>query len=280
MKVPDRIKPLIHEGHVDRVITQLMSGKEATVYVVESGDKLMCAKIYKEANQRSFKHNSDYTEGRRVRNSRRSRAMEKSSRYGRQEREEAWQNTEVEAMIRAAAAGVRVPQIYNYVESVLLMELIVDEEGNPAPRLHDVSFTTDEARTHHQHMLTEIVRLLCCGMVHGDLSEYNVLFGEVGPVIIDFPQAVDAAGNNNASKILERDVRNMASFFGRFAPELISTNYGKEIWDLYRKGKLTTETKLTGKFESKFGPVNVRDVLQVIDDAREEAVKAAERKNS
>jgi len=273
MKVPDKLKPLVYAGYVDEVVTQLMSGKEATVYIVEAQGQLLCAKVYKDANQRSFKHKTDYTEGRRVRNSRRSRAMEKSSKYGRKEREEEWQNTEVEAMYRIAAAGVRIPQIHNYVESVLLMELVVDEEGNAAPRLHDVELSKEQANEYFLFLIGEAVRMLCSGIIHGDLSEYNILLGKNGPVIIDFPQAVDASGNNNASKIFERDITAVTAFFSRFAPELAETNYAKEIWDLYKRGKLTTETKLTGRFESSNKKINVKEVMQAIEDAREEEME-------
>lgn len=230
MKTPKRIEPLIQDGLVDEVIRQLMSGKEATVYVVRCGDEIRCAKVYKEANKRSFRQSVNYTEGRKVKNSRRARAMEKGTRYGRKAQEEAWQNAEVDALYRLAAAGVRVPKPYNFHEGVLLMELLTDSEGNAAPRLNDLTFTAELSREYHRILITQVVRMLCAGIIHGDLSEYNVLVDSTGPVIIDLPQAIDAAANNQALKMLLRDVENLAAYFGRFAPELLATDYGREIW--------------------------------------------------
>jgi RIO kinase 1 len=274
LKVPKRIEPLVEAGLVDSVIHQLMSGKEATIYLVRCGEEVRCAKVYKEADQRSFRQSVDYTEGRKVRNTRRARAMEKGSRYGRKAKEEAWQSAEVSALAHLAAAGVRVPQPYNFIDGVLLMELVTDSEGNAAPRLNDVVFTPEQAREVHAILIREVVRMLCAGIVHGDLSEYNVLFGSEGPVIIDLPQAVDAAGNAHAGKMLERDVANLAVYFGRFAPELLDTEYGKEIWSLYKSAKLRVETELTGRFEREEKPVDVKGVLRVVDDAlKEEAVR-------
>lgn len=270
MKIPDKMIPLVEEGLIDDVVLQLMSGKEASVYVVHSQGELRCAKVYKDVNNRNFKHNSSYTEGRKTRNSRHSRAMGKNSRFGRKEAEDAWQNAEVTALCSLAAEGVRVPKVYGFFDGVLIMELVVDEDGSPAPRLHDVEFTPELAVLYHNEMIREIVRMLCAGTIHGDLSEYNVLFGTTGPVIIDLPQAVNAAANNNAAKMLERDVRNMANYFGQYAPELLDTHYGKEIWEIYKKGTLTPDTVLTGRPTVNNKRVDVKSVLQVIDDAREE----------
>ncbi len=238
MKTPKRLEPLIEDGLVDAVIRQLMSGKEAMVFVVRCGEEIRCAKVYKEANKRSFRQAVDYTENRKTKNSRQARAMAKGTRYGRKAQEEAWQNAEVDALYRLAAAGVRVPRPYNFHEGVLLMELVTDVHGDAAPRLNDVEFTAEQARTHHHTLMMEVVRMLCAGIIHGDLSEYNILVGADGPVIIDLPQAVDAAGNNHASSMLERDVGNLTAYFGRFAPELLSTGYGKEIWSLFEHGEL------------------------------------------
>src|SRR5512140_2198053 len=220
MKAPKRIQPLIEEGLIDEVLRQLMSGKEAEVYVVRCGEHVRCAKVYKEAAKRSFRQSVQYTEGRKVKNSRRARAMEKGSRYGRKEQEQAWQSAEVDALHRLAAAGVRVPRPYNFLEGVLLMELVTDDSGNAAPRLNDLVLSEAQAREYHHTLIVQVVRMLCAGIIHGDLSEYNVLVGSEGPVIIDLPQAVDAAGNNSAGAMLERDVDNLTSYFGRFAPGL------------------------------------------------------------
>jgi RIO kinase 1 len=276
VKIPKRIEPLVEAGLVDSVSRQLMSGKEAMIYVVRCGGAIRCAKVYKEANLRSFRQSVDYTEGRRVKNSRRARAMEKGSRYGRKAKEEAWQSTEVDALYRLADAGVRVPRPYNFIDGVLLMELVTDGEGEPAPRLNDVVLTAEQAREFHRTLMGEVVRMLCAGVVHGDLSEYNVLLGHrdsvTVPVIIDLPQTVDAAGNAHAGGMLERDVANLTRYFGRFAPELLDTQYGGEIWSLYKSGKLRPETELTGRFERVEKAVDVGSVMRVVDDAlREEA---------
>jgi len=270
MKSPKRLQSLIDEGLIDSVSRQLMSGKEAMVYVVRCGGETRCAKVYKEAIQRSFRQAVDYTENRKVKNTRQARAMAKGTRFGRQAQEAAWQSAEVDALYRLAAAGVRVPRPYNFHDGVLLMELVTDAHGDAAPRLNDVAFTPEQARAHHATLLTEVVRMLCAGVVHGDLSEFNILLAADGPVIIDLPQAVDAAGNNHAQRMLLRDVDNLRAFFGRFAPELLRTDHGNEIWDLYRRGVLHPEVVLTGRFERKAGTVDVGSVMREIDDARAE----------
>ncbi len=274
MKIPKRLEPLVEAGLVDAVMRQLMSGKEAMIYVVRCGEDVRCAKVYKEANLRSFRQSVDYTEGRKVKNSRRARAMEKGSRYGRKAKEEAWQSTEVDALYRLAAAGVRVPRPHDFVDGVLLMELVTDGEGHPAPRLNDVVLTAEQAREFHGTLVREVVRMLCAGVVHGDLSEYNVLLGGEGPVIIDLPQAVDAAGNAHASGMLERDVGNLTLYFGRFAPELLRTEYAREIWSLYKSGRLTPEIELSGRYERVEKAVDVDGVMRLVDDAlKEEAAR-------
>ncbi|WP_237064856.1 PA4780 family RIO1-like protein kinase [Microbulbifer guangxiensis] len=270
MKVPKRLQPLVDDGMIDEVVVQLMSGKEAQVYVVRCGDELRCAKVFKEAKQRSFKQAVQYQEGRKMRNSRRARAMSKKTRYGQKEQEQAWLSAEVDALYRLASAGVRVPQPYGFVDGVLLMELVADDEGYAAPRLDDVTLTPEQARDYHGQVIADVVRMLCAGLVHGDLSEFNVLLDPDGPVIIDLPQAVDAAGNNNAAMMLERDVDNMRAYFGRFAPELLTTDYGKEIWALYEAGELHPESRLTGRFEYDTSSVDVGDLMDVIDDVLEE----------
>ncbi len=270
MKPPKRLQSLIEEGLIDTVVLQLMSGKEAAVYVVRRGDETLCAKVYKEATHRSFRQAVDYTENRKTKNSRQARAMAKGTKYGRESQEAAWQSAEVDALYRLAAAGVRVPAPHNFLDGVLLMEMVADENGEAAPRLNDVMFTPAEARAHHAMLLLQVVRMLCAGVVHGDLSEFNILLGAEGPVIIDLPQAVDAAGNNHAQRMLLRDVVNLRDFFGRFAPEILHTDFGPEIWDLYQRGELTTDAKLTGTFERELGAVDIASVMREIDDARAE----------
>ena len=270
MKAPKRLQSLIEEGLIDTVLRQLMSGKEAQVYVVRSGDETRCAKVYKEATQRSFRQAVDYTENRKVKNTRQARAMAKGTRFGRQAQEAAWQSAEVDALYRLAAAGVRVPRPYNFHDGVLLMELVTDEHGDAAPRLNDVQLTPEAARAHHATLLTEVVRMLCAGVVHGDLSEFNILLAHDGPVIIDLPQAVDAAGNNHAQRMLLRDVGNLRAFFGQFAPELLRTDFGHEIWDLYQRGVLDPEVRLSGRLVRTQAAADVGAVLREIDDARAE----------
>ena len=270
MKPPKRLQPLIEEGLIDTVVRQLMSGKEAMVYVVRVGDETRCAKVYKEATERSFRQAVDYTENRKVKNSRQARAMAKGTKFGRQAQEAAWQSAEVDALYRLAAAGVRVPRPYNFCDGVLLMELVTDEHGDAAPRLNDVQFTPEDARRHHATLIREVVRMLCAGVVHGDLSEFNILVAADGPVIIDLPQAIDAAGNNHAKRMLLRDVDNLRNFFGGFAPELLRSDFGLEIWSLYERGVLLTDSVLTGRFAHKLGAVDVGGVMREIDDARAE----------
>jgi RIO kinase 1 len=273
MKTPKSLEPLVLDGLVDEVIRPLKSGKEAAVYVVLSEGQVRCAKVYKEANKRGFHKQSLYQEGRKVRNSRQARAMAKNSSFGRKQQEEVWQNAEVDALYRLAAVGVRVPKPYNFVEGVLLMELVTDEHGSAAPRLNDLVLSHDQALEYHGILIAEVVKMLCAGIVHGDLSEFNVLVDADGPVIIDLPQAVDAAANNNASIMLERDVNNMTAYFGRFAPELLATSYGKEIWKIYESGDLSPDVKLTGHFKSSNKQADVNSIMREINDARDDAIR-------
>ena len=270
MKIPKRLEPLLEDGLIDGVVRQLMSGKEAMVFVVRCGDDIRCAKVYKEANKRSFRQAVDYTENRKTKNSRQARAMAKGTKYGREMQEAAWQSAEVDALYRLAHAGVRVPTPYNFHEGVLLMELVTGADGNAAPRLNDVSFTEDEAIAHHTTLIREVVRMLCAGVIHGDLSEFNILVAEDGPVIIDLPQAVDAAGNNHAQAMLTRDVNNLRTYFSQYAPSLLTTQYAQEIWALYEHGNLRPDVELTGLFESTLPPVDLEGVMREIDDARDE----------
>ena len=270
MKIPKRIQPLVEEGLIDSVERQLMSGKEATVYVVRCDQEIRCAKVYKEASQRSFRQAASYQEGRKVKNSRQARAMEKGTRYGRKMQEEVWQNAEVDALYRLAAAGVRVPKPYICFEGVLLMELLTDANGNAAPRLNDVPLTEAMALDYHAQLLKQVVLMLCAGVVHGDLSEYNILVDATGPVIIDLPQAIDAAGNTEAGAMLERDVNNLRNFFSVYAPKLASTQYGKEIWQLYGDGLLKPDSVLTGQVEIDTRPADVGAVMHEIALAEQE----------
>lgn len=281
MKTPKRLESLLEDGLINEVVRPLMSGKEASVYVVRCGTELRCAKVYKEANRRSFRHASEYQEGRTTRNTRDARAMAKGSKHGRKEQEDSWQNAEVTALFQLAAAGVRVPKPFDFQDGVLLMELVGDGLGGVAPRLNDVDLEPADAREFHAFMIAEIVKMLCAGLVHGDLSEFNVLLGPEGPVIIDLPQAVNAVANNHAFSMLERDVGNMAEYFGQFAPELLYTKFAKEMWALFEEGKLTPESVLTGEFAEPEESADVDAVLREIkdalaDQARREAMLNAE----
>ncbi len=273
MKTPTRLEALVRDGLIDEVLRPLKSGKEAAVYVVRSEGEIRCAKVYKDASQRSFQQQTVYQEGRKVRNSRQARAMQKGSRFGEKQQEAAWQNAEVEALYQLAAVGVRVPKPYNFIEGVLLMELVTDADGNAAPRLNDLDLSREQALEYHAILIKEVVRMLCAGLVHGDLSEYNILIDTHGPVVIDLPQAVNAAANNNAAQMLERDVNNLANYFGQFASELLTTQYGKEIWKLYQSGLLHPEVELTGQFKSNEKRADVKSIMREIDDAREEAIR-------
>lgn len=277
MKTPKRILPLIEDGLVDEVLSQLMSGKEATVYTVRSGSEIRCAKVYKEAAKRSFKKAVQYQEGRKVRNSRRARAMEKGSKFGRKQQEEVWQNAEVDALYKVDAAGVRVPKPYGCFDGVLLMELITNDDGEVAPRLNDVTMSAEQAREDHAVMMQYVMRMLCAGIVHGDLSEFNVLVDDYGPVIIDLPQAVNAAANNNAEAMLERDVDNITQYYGQFAPDLLETRYAEEIWSLYEDGELHPDIQLSGHFEDPEGSADVDSVLEEIKAAFAEEQERLER---
>ena len=273
MKTPKSLEILVRDGFIDEVIHPLKSGKEAAVYVVLSEGEVRCAKVYKSANKRGFHKQALYQEGRKVRNSRKARAMKKNSKFGREQQEDLWQNAEVDALYRLASAGVRVPQPHLFVEGVLLMELVTDGNGAAAPRLNDIELSKEQALEYHDLVIKEVVRMLCAGIIHGDLSEFNILVDAHGPVIIDLPQAVDASANNNAARMLERDVNNLASYFGRFAPSLLTTSYGKEIWKLYEKGNLTPDVKLTGYFKGSHKKADVKSVIREINDARDEAIR-------
>ena len=270
MKIPARLLPLLEEGLIDEVLSRLMSGKEADVFVVRCGGEVRCAKVYKEASKRSFKQAVLYQEGRKSRSSRRARAMEKGSKFGRAQQEETWHNAEVDALRKLAAAGVRVPTPYACVDGVLLMELVTDGEGNVAPRLSEVILTAEQAIEDHNTLIGYVAKMLCAGIVHGDLSEFNILVDEYGPVIIDLPQAVDAAANNNAESMLLRDVNKLRDYYAEFAPSLADTEYGKEMWALYEAGDLMPDTRLTGLFEEDGEAADVDGVMREIAEAIKE----------
>ena len=273
MKTPAALQPLIDDGVIDEVLRSLKSGKEATVYMVRTGSQLRCAKVYRDMAQRSFQSRAQYQEGRKVRGSRQARAMSKSTRFGRREQEAAWKNAEVDALYQLVAADVRVPRPYGYFNDVLIMELVTDSQGNPAPRLGEVDLSPEIAREYHGFLVRQIVRMLSIGLIHGDLSEFNVLVAPDGPVIIDLPQVVNAAGNNGALAMLERDVNNIRNTLGRFAPELLETEFAREMWSLFEQGELKPESNLTGRFARDETQVDPDSVMAVIDDAREEAVR-------
>ncbi|NLC99631.1 MAG: serine protein kinase RIO [Gammaproteobacteria bacterium] len=277
MKTPARLIPLVEDGLIDEVLRPLMNGKEAVVYVVRSGDDIRCAKVYKDMDKRSFKKASLYREGRKSGNSRRSRAMEKGSKFGREQAEEAWQNAEVDALYRLAAAGVRVPEPYGCFDGVLLMELVTLPNGEVAPRLNDVSMDAEQARKDHATLMESVKRMLCVGLVHGDLSEFNVLVDEHGPVIIDLPQAVDAAANNNAFFMLNRDINNITHYYGQYALELLETRFSPEMWSLYKEGKLEMDTVLTGEFIEPEGEADIdsvmADIQAVLSEERERVAR-------
>jgi len=272
VKTPQGLQALIDDGVIDAVVRPLKSGKEAAVYVVRSGDEVRCAKVYKDMAQRSFQQRVQYQEGRKVRGSREARAIGKASKYGRKQQETAWKNTEVDALYQLRAAGVRVPEPFGYVHGVLVMELVTDADGFSAPRLGEVALDADQARDYHRALVREVVRMLCCGLIHGDLSPYNVLVDAQGPVVIDFPQVVSAAGNNAARTMLLRDVNNLTAYLGRSAPELLDTWYGEEMWALFEAGALAPDTVLTGRFTPEAGAVDVDGVRDAIEDARQEAL--------
>jgi RIO kinase 1 len=271
VKVPAGLQSLVDDGKVDSVLRQLKSGKEASVYIVACGGQIRCAKVYKDARRRGFHKLAGYTEGRKARGSRDTRAMARGGRHGREVQEAEWKNAEVTALYRLANAGVRVPAPHGVYDGVLLMELVADAHGNPAPRLNEVDMTPEQARLWHRFMIAQIVGMLCVGLIHGDLSEYNVLLGAGGPVIIDLPQAVNAASNNNAFSMFERDVNNMRTAFARAAPELLETQYAHEIWKLYQATELKPDSALTGRFEHNQAAPDLDAVFDQIEDARREA---------
>ncbi|WP_432473474.1 PA4780 family RIO1-like protein kinase [Amphritea sp. HPY] len=277
MKVPKRLRPLVEDGLIDEVLSRLMSGKEADIFIVRCGDIIRCAKVYKDAVKRSFKNAAQYQEGRKVRNGRRARAMEKNSAYGRKQQEEIWQNAEVDALSRLHQAGVRVPETFGCIDGVLLMELVTDDEGDVAPRLGEVVLTEEQALEDHAVMMYYVMLMLCAGIVHGDLSEFNVLVDDYGPVIIDLPQAVDASANNSARAMLLRDVNNMTRYYGEYAPQILASRYGEEMWALYEEGELKPDTELTGLYAGDADSADVDSVMDEIKAVMQEERERLER---
>jgi RIO kinase 1 len=280
MRLPAGLQELLDEAIIDDVVRQLKSGKEASVYSVRCGNEIRCAKVYKDMAQRSFKQRAQYQEGRKTRGSRDARAMSKSTRYGRKEMENAWKNAEVDALYQLAAAGVRVPRPYGFFNGVLIMEMVIGADGDCAPRLGEVELSADVARDYHRFLIGQITRMLVSGLIHGDLSQFNVLVDEQGPVIIDLPQAVNAAGNNNAFAMLERDVQNITDTLSRFAPELQQTNFAAEMWELFEQGELKADSVLTGVYRKAEGPVDVEEVVLAINDAAREEMLRRERESA
>ena len=272
MKTPTGLQALIDDGVIDEVMRPLKSGKEAAVYVVRAGGEVRCAKVYKDMAQRSFQQRVQYQEGRKVRGSREARAIGKASKYGRKQQETAWKNTEVDALYQLRDAGVRVPEPYGYYHGVLVMELVTDADGHSAPRLCEVDLSPEQAREFHRFLVRQVVRMLCIGLIHGDLSEYNVLVAPEGPVIIDLPQVVSAAGNNAARAMLLRDVNNLTASLGFWAPELFETWYGEEMWALFESGELLPDSELTGRFVHDESTADLDSIRHAINDAREEAL--------
>lgn len=272
MKTPKELQTLIDDGLIDEVLRPLKSGKEASVYVVRSGTDIRCAKVYKDMAQRSFQARVQYQEGRKLRGSRQTRAVNKASKFGRREQETAWKNAEVDALYQLADAGVAVPTPHGFFHGVLLMALVTDATGHSAPRLGEVELSAEQAQDFHQRLIRDVVRMLCLGLIHGDLSEYNVLVAADGPVIIDFPQVVSAAGNNAARAMLLRDVHNLRDTLGRFAEEINRSHYGEEMWALYEKGELRPDSVLTGRFVFDERKADVQTIMASIDEARKEAL--------
>ncbi|MFD0738424.1 PA4780 family RIO1-like protein kinase [Lysobacter koreensis] len=272
MKTPTGLQALIDDGVIDEVMRPLKSGKEAAVYVVRAGGEVRCAKVYKDMAQRSFQQRVQYQEGRKVRGSRETRAIGKATKYGRKQQETAWKNTEVDALYQLRDAGVRVPEPYGYYHGVLVMELVVDADGHSAPRLNEVELSHDQACGFHRFLMRQIVKMLCVGLIHGDLSEYNVLVAPDGPVIIDLPQVVSAAGNNAGRAMLQRDVNNITASLGYWAPELLDTYFAEEIWELFEHGELHPDSELTGVYKHDTSTPDIAGVRHAINDAREEAL--------
>jgi RIO kinase 1 len=244
----DPLAPLLADGVVEEICGRLKSGKEADLWLVRHGGEIVAAKVYKARQTRSFKNNAGYKEGRQVRDTRTQRAMERGSRFGRAAAEESWKAKEADALYALHAAGVRAPRPVLFYEGVLLMELVVDAHGHPAPRLVDARVPREQAAALYADLRAQAVRMLGCDLIHGDLSPYNVLLGRNGPVLIDFPQVVGAAHNSQAESFFHRDLENLRRFFAGIDPALrAAANDAREIWRAYVRRELTPDFVPSGR---------------------------------
>jgi len=238
----DKLDVLIADGVIDEVLGRLKSGKEANISLVRRGEAVIAAKVYKDRSTRSFKNNSDYKEGRKVRNTRTQRAIDRGGQFGRDAAEQAWKSAEADALYKLAGTGVRVPEPVMFYEGVLLMDLVCDAEGRPAPRLIDVAIERDAAIGIFADLVAQMISMLCCDLIHGDLSPYNILAAAEGPTIIDFPQVISAVHSSRAEYFFLRDFDNIVRFLAGFDPSLaVHTADGRAIWRAYVSRELTPQ---------------------------------------
>ncbi|MBZ0234860.1 MAG: hypothetical protein K8M05_21210 [Deltaproteobacteria bacterium] len=238
----DQLDVLIADGVIDEVLGRLKSGKEADISLVRRGTDVIAAKVYKDRATRSFKNNSDYREGRKVRNSRTQRAIDRGGRFGRDAAEQAWKSAEADALYKLVGSGVRVPEPVMFYEGVLLMDLVRDAEGRPAPRLIDVAIQREAAMGVYADLVAQMIAMLCHDLIHGDLSPYNILASAHGPTIIDFPQVVSAAHSSRAEYFFLRDFDNVVRFLAGFDPSLaVHAADGRAIWRAYVSRELTPQ---------------------------------------
>ena len=238
----DHLDVLLADGVIDEVLGRLKSGKEANISLVRRGDDVLAAKVYKDRSTRSFKNNADYKEGRKVRNSRTQRAIDGGGRFGRDAAEQAWKSAEADALYKLVGSGVRVPLPVMFYEGVLLMELVKDGDGRPAPRLIDVAIEPAAAIGVYADLVAQLIAMLCCDLIHGDLSPYNILAAAEGPTIIDFPQVVSAVHSSRAEFFFLRDFDNVVRFVAGFDPSLaVHRSDGRAIWRAYVGRELTRD---------------------------------------
>ncbi|MBS1121486.1 MAG: hypothetical protein H6Q90_3714 [Deltaproteobacteria bacterium] len=233
---------LVADGVIDEVLGRLKSGKEANISLVRRGDQTFAAKVYKDRATRSFKNNTEYKEGRKVRNTRTQRAMDSGGQFGRDAAEQEWKSAEADALFKLHGTGVRVPTPIMFYEGVLLMELVRDAEGRPAPRLIDVAIPPEEACAVFADLVAQMISMLCCDVIHGDLSPYNILAAAEGPTIIDFPQVISAVHSSRAEFFFLRDFDNVGRFLAGFDRSLaIHRADGRAIWRAYVSRELTPQ---------------------------------------